>query len=330
MNYKIKQISSEIAQALCRKITVDLPEYFGLPDSNQTYALGVSSRINFAAIVGKDYVGLLSIDFPYPENCNIYWVGVLRAFQGQGIGYLLILEAIHYAKQQDANSMTVETLSPTESDENYLKTYNFYKHLGFNPLLNLKPAGYEWNMVYMALSLNQFKNRSNNPAISIRSFLAEDISQLVNNFAKNDWPKPLSTFEAYLHEQENNERIVWLAFYKNEFAGYITLKWNSLYQSFKNQGIPEIMDLNVLPPYCNKGIASGMLDLAEKEAAKQRLAVGLGVGLYEDYGSAQKLYISRGYVPDGLGITYDYNRVEPGCTVCLDDDLVLWFTKSLK
>ena len=159
MNYKIEQISSEIAQTLCRQITADLPEYFGLPDCNEHYALGVCSRINFAAIAEEKYVGLLSLDFPYPANSNIYWMGVLRAFQGQKIGHSLIQEAVHYAKQQGAITMTVETLAPAESDANYLKTYSFYKNIGFNPLLNLKPTGYEWNMVYMALSLNQFKSQ---------------------------------------------------------------------------------------------------------------------------------------------------------------------------
>jgi GNAT superfamily N-acetyltransferase len=276
------------------------------------------------------YVGLLSLDFPYPTNGNIYWMGVLSAFQGQGIGSLLLQEAIHYARQQGAASMTVETLAPAESDANYLKTYNFYKNNGFNPLLNLKPVGYEWNMVYMTLSLNQFKSRSNNQAISIRLFIAEDIPILVSNFAKHNWPKPQSTFETYWHEQENKERMIWLAFYEGEFAGYITLKWHSLYPSFKQNNIPEIMDLNVLPPYRNKGIATAMLDITEQEAGQFHDIVGLGVGLYDGYGSAQKLYIAREYKPDGLGITYDYNRVEYGNQVCLDDDLVLWFTKQLK
>ena len=37
----------------------------------------------------------------------------------------------------------------------------------------------------------------------------------------------------------------------DEFAGYVTLKWQSQYPSFKAQNIPEIMDLNVLPA-CRK------------------------------------------------------------------------------
>ncbi|CEG57848.1 hypothetical protein [Legionella fallonii] len=63
--------------------------------------------------------------------------------------------------------------------------------------------------------------------------------------------------------------------------------------------------------------------MAELEAVKKQNKVGIGVGLYDGYGSAQRLYIKRGYIPDGLGVTYDYNHVTPGADVCLDDDLVL-------
>jgi hypothetical protein len=68
---KIKTISSDLAQELCRNITADLPDYFGLPEVNEHYAMGVCSGINFAAKAGEEYVGLLSINFPYPENASI-------------------------------------------------------------------------------------------------------------------------------------------------------------------------------------------------------------------------------------------------------------------
>lgn len=209
MNFKIEQITSEIAESVCHQITLDLPDYFGLPECNEQYAKGMLSRINFAAVVGDTYVGLLSLDFPYPANSNIYWMGVLRAYQGQGVGYLLVQAAVDYAKQLGAVTMTVETLAPTESDENYLKTYKFYEDIGFNPLLDLKPSGYEWNMVYMAMNLNQLKHRSHNEAISIRSFTEENISLIVSEFAKHHWLKPSITFETYWQEQENKEFIVW-------------------------------------------------------------------------------------------------------------------------
>ena len=149
----MEKISASRAEQLCRQITADLPEYFGLPECNEHYALGVHTRTNFAIKVQSEYIGLLSLDFPYPQNSNIYWMGILRQHQGHGYGHLLIESAIDEAKKQGARTMTVETLSPTESDKNYLKTYRFYECLGFMPLFNLKPDEYAWNMVYMCLIL---------------------------------------------------------------------------------------------------------------------------------------------------------------------------------
>ena len=57
---------------------------------------------------------------------------------------------------------------------------------------------------------------------------------------------------------------------------------------------------------------------------------GNGVGLYPDYGSAQRLYIKRGYLLNGHGVTYSYEYAILGREYPLYDDLVLWFTKKLK
>ncbi|HFL2715789.1 TPA: GNAT family N-acetyltransferase [Legionella pneumophila] len=154
MNHQVEQITSKRAEQLCREITSDLPEWFGLPECNEHYAQGVQERVNFAVSINKKYVGLLSLEFPYPQNSTIYWMGVLRQYHGQGIGHCLVQEAIKYSIAQSAQTITVETLAPTESDTNYLKTYHFYEREGFKPLFNLKPSGYEWNMVYMMLNLS--------------------------------------------------------------------------------------------------------------------------------------------------------------------------------
>ena len=57
--------------------------------------------------------------------------------------------------------------------------------------------------------------------------------------------------------------------------------------------------------------------------------VGLGVGLTADYGSAQRLYIQLGYMPDGYGVHHKNRAVNYGDTVMVDDDLVLYLTKRL-
>lgn len=127
--------------------------------------------------------------------------------------------------------------------------------------------------------------------------------------------------------------MVWVAYVQDEFAGYVTLKWRSSYPFFKEQNIPEIMDLNVLPSFKKMGIGSMLLDIAEKEAATKSEVVGIGVGLYAGadggYGAAQKLYVKRGYIPDGQGVTYNYEPTIPVDNYPLNDELVLWFTKNV-
>ncbi|WP_374698611.1 GNAT family N-acetyltransferase [Wolbachia endosymbiont (group B) of Limnophora tigrina] len=150
---EIEQISPDIAEDLCCKITADLSEYFGLPECNEHYAVGVRSCKNLAAKIDGNYIGLLSLDFPYPNNSNIHWMDVFRNYQRQGVGYKLVEAACSLVNT--ARTMTVETLSPNASDENYLKTYKFYESCGFEPLFNLKPQGYKWNMVYIMKNLNQ-------------------------------------------------------------------------------------------------------------------------------------------------------------------------------
>lgn len=164
----------------------------------------------------------------------------------------------------------------------------------------------------------------------IRLLEKTDIAVIVDGFKESGWQiKPTSVFEQYLDEQEQDKRICWVAFADKEFAGYVTLKWHSDYKIFADDNIPEISDLNVLPSFRNKGVGSELIEKCEQHAAKRANFVGIGVGLYPDYGSAQRLYIKRGYIPDGHGATYNYEYVTPGNEYPLDDDLVLWFTKKL-
>ena len=168
-----------------------------------------------------------------------------------------------------------------------------------------------------------------NHDLTIKLLKKGDINTIVNAFATSNWTtKPASTFENYFLEQKLQERIIWLAYHNNVFAGYVTLLWKSEYPYFQESNIPEIKDLNVLPNFRNKGIASALLDIAEKKAQTRFDKIGISVGLYSDYGSAQRLYVKRGYVPDGKGITYDNKNIPLGEMVRLDDDLILWMVKK--
>ncbi len=72
------------------------------------------------------------------------------------------------------------------------------------------------------------------------------------------------------------------------------------------------------------------MNACEKAAQDRNYTkIGLGVGLFSDYGSAQRLYARVGYIPDGGGIHYDVNVVGYTQKVVADDNLVLYQYKSL-
>ncbi|WP_339217858.1 GNAT family N-acetyltransferase [Ornithinibacillus sp. FSL M8-0202] len=102
----------------------------------------------------------------------------------------------------------------------------------------------------------------------------------------------------------------------------------SYYPYFLENGIPEVNDFNVIPKLRKKGIGSALMDAIEEIAIKDFGIVGIGVGLYDSYGSAQRIYAKRGYIPDGRGIMYKEQPVSPGSQVLVDDDLNLYYTKQ--
>jgi hypothetical protein len=77
-------------------------------------------------------------------------------------------------------------------------------------------------------------------------------------------------------------------------------------------------------------IGTQLMDKAESEIAKVSPVAGIGVGMTGDYGAAQKLYILRGYIPDGRGLHWRDHHVHYHEDITVDDDLALYLTKDLK
>ena len=71
------------------------------------------------------------------------------------------------------------------------------------------------------------------------------------------------------------------------------------------------------------------MDVAESIAAKSSDTVCLSVGVHNGYGAAQRMYVKRGYIPDGSGVWYGESVCPQYEDCCNDDDLVLFFSKKL-
>lgn len=166
--------------------------------------------------------------------------------------------------------------------------------------------------------------------IEIRELQEADISQIVTAFNSIGWNKSVSQYQQYLTEQSQNLRHVLVAFEDNNFVGYLTIVWESKYPPFRDEKIPEIEDFNVLPDFRQKRIGTKLMNQAEEIISQKSSVVGIGVGMDADYGAAQRLYVVRGYIPDGKGIVWQNRFPKYGEKVIIDDDLNLYFTKKLR
>lgn len=165
--------------------------------------------------------------------------------------------------------------------------------------------------------------------IKIRALNESDPETISAAFAGIGWGKPVAQYQRYLAEQAAGNCICLVATVAGQFAGYVTVNWAPTYSGFAELKVPEIQDLNVLPEFRRKGLGTRLLDRAEQEIALRSRVAGIGVGLHPGYNDAQRLYVKRGYVPDGRGVTYRNRYVEESMQVVLDDDLVLHLTKRL-
>jgi GNAT superfamily N-acetyltransferase len=145
------------------------------------------------------------------------------------------------------------------------------------------------------------------------------------------YEKDIDYFERQLEYQDKGERKIFIAQLGDDDTGYCILNWQPKYAFFKKLEIPEIQDLNVLPGFRRRGIATAMIGFCEDKARQKGFEhMGIGVGLHASYGAAQRLYVRLGYVPDGNGVTCDRSPVSFGEIRPLDDQMCLMMVKSLQ
>ncbi|EKS16769.1 MULTISPECIES: GNAT family N-acetyltransferase [Streptococcus] len=162
----------------------------------------------------------------------------------------------------------------------------------------------------------------------IRKMQTSDVKELSQGFINQGWPGREEILARYFLEQECKEREVLVAEVGGALAGYITILPCAKQGPFA-EIYPELSDFNVFEPFQNQGIGNLLMEEAEKRVKLISDKVTLGVGLHSGYGPAQRLYIKRGYIPDGTGIWYQ-NHQPAMNAVCEDiGDLVLYLSKDL-
>ncbi len=166
--------------------------------------------------------------------------------------------------------------------------------------------------------------------IVVRNMQLDDARILTEEEIAQGWDGDIEKYEMRLKHQAEGKSIAFVAEYRGNVAGYINVYPNSEWGAFANQGYSEIVDFGVLIRYRNKGIGNKLMDIAEKIASGYSEVVYLGVGLHSGYGSAQRMYVKRGYIPDGTGVWYRDKVCGQYADCCNDDDLVLYLSKRVR
>ena len=164
---------------------------------------------------------------------------------------------------------------------------------------------------------------------TIRNMIKSDIESLSHGFMTQGWPGREEILARYFLEQESGEREVLVAEIDGAVAGYITILPDAKQGPFAGIA-PELSDFNVFESFQNQGIGNLLMEEAENRVKLFSDKVTLGVGLHSGYGPAQRLYIKRGYIPDGSGVWYRNQPLEMNATIQNNDDLVLYLSKKFE
>jgi len=166
--------------------------------------------------------------------------------------------------------------------------------------------------------------------ILIRDMRQSDAQIFTDEEIAQGWQADIEKYKMRLRHQAEGKSVSLVAEYRGNAAGYIHVYPNSERGAFAGQGYPEIVDFGVLEKYRRRGIGSKLMDIAERIAAGYADMVYLGVGMHSGYGSAQRMYVKRGYVPDGTGVWYRDKVCGYYADCKNDDDLVLYLSKKLR
>ncbi len=156
LDFQIVSSSAEKSK-ICNHILHSLPEWFGIETAIKDYIEGVKNNFFLVATnkVEPGAVGFLSILDHNPYTSEIYVMGVLKPYQGTGLGLKLLESAEkEIIKQENKKLLMVKTLGESHPDPYYRRTRRFYKRAGFYPLEEMKtPWGEENPCLIMVKSL---------------------------------------------------------------------------------------------------------------------------------------------------------------------------------
>jgi GNAT superfamily N-acetyltransferase len=135
-------------------IITTLPEWFGIPESNERYIKEIADKDAFAAYTEiNELIGLVALRYHFDMTAEIWWLGVNPEYHRQGIGTLLF-EAIKVrAIERGCRALAVMTLSPRSAYPPYERTRAFYERLGFRLFIEVNENDLDNPLAWMSMPL---------------------------------------------------------------------------------------------------------------------------------------------------------------------------------
>ncbi|HTW36308.1 MAG TPA: GNAT family N-acetyltransferase [Rhizomicrobium sp.] len=128
------KIVRRAAGADCASNLAELPEWFGLPDSNAAYTALAERERAWVAEDAGDTLGLMILADPGFSAIDIHLLAVRRHAHRRGVGRALVRQACAVAKAMGKTYVTVKTRGPSRDYEPYRRTRAFYDAVGFTAL----------------------------------------------------------------------------------------------------------------------------------------------------------------------------------------------------
>ena len=105
--------------------------------------------------------------------------------------------------------------------------------------------------------------------ILVRKARAQDIEWVEAAFPQMGWDKPKGSFKKLLQLQAKDALVFLVAETpQGEYMGHLKLIWEPEYPNFREPRIPEVQDLNVLPQFRRKRVATLLMNEAERLASE--------------------------------------------------------------
>ncbi len=137
----------------CERILQALPEWFGIPASNEEYIGSLPRLTTFVARLREIEVGFVALEQHFPESAENHVLAVHPDYHRRGIGRRLLLHSEQWLRRRGVAVFHVKTLGPSDPYPPYARTRAFYQALGFRPLFETTAL---WGPENPALILAKF------------------------------------------------------------------------------------------------------------------------------------------------------------------------------